>query len=90
MHRGILGKLVLALLLTIGVGAAVADSLGTISIGKVADLVLLDADPTLDVANARRVRAVFVQGRYLDRPALDTLLARAARTLTANPLPAAH
>jgi imidazolonepropionase-like amidohydrolase len=66
------------------------DSLGTISIGKVADLVLLDADPTLDVANARRVRAVFVQGRYLDRPALDTLLARAARTLTANPLPAAH
>ena len=66
------------------------DSLGTISIGKVADLVLLDADPTLDVANARRVRAVFVQGRYLDRPALDTLLARAARTLTANPLPVAH
>ncbi len=31
MHRGILSKLVLALLLTIGVGAAVADSLGTIS-----------------------------------------------------------
>ena len=35
MHRGILSKLVLALLLTIGVGAAIADSLGTIS-GSVA------------------------------------------------------
>jgi imidazolonepropionase-like amidohydrolase len=66
------------------------DSLGTVSIGKLADLLLLDADPTLDVANARRVRAVFVQGRYLDRAALDTLLDRASRALAAEPLPAAH
>ena len=66
------------------------DSLGTVSTGKLADLVLLDADPTLDVANARRVRAVFAQGRYLYRAALDTLLHRASRALAAEPSPAAR
>ncbi|HYR11433.1 MAG TPA: amidohydrolase family protein [Longimicrobium sp.] len=53
-----------------------ADSLGTVEGGKVADLVLLDADPLADIRNTRRIHAVFANGRYLDRRALDTLLAR--------------
>ena len=40
------------------------------------DLVLLDADPLLDVGNTRRVASVVSNGRYLDRTTLDALLAR--------------
>jgi imidazolonepropionase-like amidohydrolase len=36
--------------------------LGTVEEGKLADLVLLDADPTQDIANARRVRWVMKGG----------------------------
>jgi imidazolonepropionase-like amidohydrolase len=55
------------------------DSLGTIAPGKLADLVLLDADPLLDIDNARRIRAVVANGRLFDRAALDALLATAER-----------
>lgn len=54
------------------------DSLGTIVVGKLADLVLLDADPLVDIRNTKRVRAVFANGRFLDRQALDSLLEVAA------------
>lgn len=54
-----------------------ADSLGSIGIGKVADLVLLDADPLTDIRNTRRIRAVVINGRLLERTALDRLLAAA-------------
>ncbi len=50
------------------------DSLGTIAAGKVADLVLLEADPLLDIRNTRRVRGVFVNGRYVGRHALDAMV----------------
>jgi imidazolonepropionase-like amidohydrolase len=58
---------------------AATDSLGTVAIGRRADLVLLDANPLVDIANTRRIRAVFVNGRYLDRGALDALLDQAER-----------
>jgi imidazolonepropionase-like amidohydrolase len=48
---------------------------GTVEPGKRADLVLLDADPLADIANTRRIRAVIVGGRYLDRAWLDRRLA---------------
>jgi hypothetical protein len=53
---------------------AATDSLGTIAPGKVADLVLLDANPLLDVGNVRRVFAVAANGRWFDRVALDALI----------------
>ena len=52
-----------------------ADSLGTIETGKLADLVLLDANPLSDILNTRRIRAVIANGRLLDRAAIDRLLA---------------
>ena len=55
----------------------VTDSLGTVARGKVADLVLLDANPLEDIANTRRIRAVIQDGRLLDRRALDAMLAGA-------------
>jgi len=57
----------------------VADSVGSIRPGKLADLVLLDADPLADIRNTERIAAVVANGRYLDRPALDLLLAEARR-----------
>lgn len=48
---------------------------GTVSVGKRADLVLLAANPLANIANARRVQAVFVNGRLYDRARLDALLA---------------
>ncbi len=55
------------------------DSLGTVEPGKVADLVVLDADPLADIRNLDKVRAVIANGRLLDRTALDMLLAEALR-----------
>jgi Amidohydrolase family len=52
-------------------------TLGTIAAGGSADLVLLDANPLEDIANVRRIRAVFTAGRFLDRSALDQLLTQA-------------
>ena len=40
---------------------------GTVEPGRRADLVLLDANPFADVANVRRIRAVVVAGRLLER-----------------------
>jgi imidazolonepropionase-like amidohydrolase len=55
----------------------VTDSLGTVARGKVADLVLLDANPLADIANTKRISAVIQGGRLLDRSALDQMLANA-------------
>jgi imidazolonepropionase-like amidohydrolase len=51
-----------------------AASRGTIAVGKAGDLVLLDADPTVDIAAIRRINAVIHRGRVLDRAALDRML----------------
>ena len=50
------------------------DSLGTVTTGKVADIVLLDANPLADIRNTRRISAVIANGREFDRGALDRLL----------------
>jgi imidazolonepropionase-like amidohydrolase len=42
------------------------DSLGTVARGKIADLVLLDANPLDDIRNTRRIRAVMASGRLFD------------------------
>jgi imidazolonepropionase-like amidohydrolase len=51
--------------------------LGSIEVGKIANIVLLDADPLQDIHNTTRISAVFLSGRYLDRAALDKLLKEA-------------
>jgi imidazolonepropionase-like amidohydrolase len=66
------------------------DDLGTVAPGKLADLVLLDADPLADIANTTRIAAVITAGRVLERPALQDLLqttATAAATPAAIPAP---
>lgn len=55
------------------------DEFGALRAGLAADLVLLEADPTADIANSRRIRGVMVRGRWLDREALDAGLAEIVR-----------
>jgi imidazolonepropionase-like amidohydrolase len=50
------------------------DSLGTVTRGKVADLVLLDADPLTDIRNTRRISLVIANGRVFDSSARAQLL----------------
>jgi imidazolonepropionase-like amidohydrolase len=51
-----------------------AADLGTVAVGKLADLVLLDGNPVQNIRNTAKVRAVICRGKLLQRPALDTLL----------------
>lgn len=51
---------------------------GTVEAGKMADLILLEANPVMDVRNTQRIHGVLLQGRYFDRGALDKLLAKAS------------
>lgn len=51
------------------------DRFGTVEAGKMADLVLLDANPLADIANTRRIDAVMLNGRLFDRTALDAMSA---------------
>jgi len=50
------------------------DSLGTIARGKLADLVLLDADPIVDIHNTTKINAVVLDGQLLDLAARQRLL----------------
>jgi len=47
---------------------------GTIEAGKNADLLLLDSNPLENIRNTRRIRAVILGGRLLDRSTLDKIL----------------
>jgi imidazolonepropionase-like amidohydrolase len=51
--------------------------MGTIERGKLADIVLLDANPLNNIDNTRLINAVVVNGRYLPKDALQKMLAEA-------------
>lgn len=44
--------------------------LGQVSAGRRADLLILDADPTLNIQNSTRIHMVMLEGNILDRPGL--------------------
>ena len=46
-------------------------TMGTVDLGKNADLVLLDANPIADAANLSKIAAVVLKGKYFSKAALD-------------------
>ncbi len=42
-----------------------SDQVGSVTAGHTADLVVLDADPLISIANARKIHAVLVEGRWI-------------------------
>ena len=50
------------------------DSAGTVEAGRLADLVLLDANPLLDIRHTTRIAVVVANGRLFDRDARRKLL----------------
>jgi imidazolonepropionase-like amidohydrolase len=62
-----------------------AERRGTVEVGKVADLVLLDRDPLADIHNSTSIRAVILGGKLMPRASLDAMLAEAEATAAKPP-----
>ena len=61
-----------------------AKELGSIDVGKIADLVLLDANPLDNIRNTEKIHAVILGGRLLRRAELDALLVQAKELAAKN------
>ena len=53
---------------------SLSGEMGTVEEGRLADLVLLSANPLDDIANTRAIEAVITKGELLDRDELDALV----------------
>lgn len=60
------------------------DSLGTIEKGKIADMVLLDANPLTDIRNTKLINSVFVNGKFLPKEALHKMLMQVEKEANKN------
>jgi imidazolonepropionase-like amidohydrolase len=63
----------------------IEDQLGTVAMGKMADLVLLDGNPLVDIANTQKIAAVIVNGRYFSRRDLQTMLQKVEESAKKEP-----
>lgn len=52
----------------------IGDKIGTIEVGKYADLILLDANPLNDIINTRKIAGVAVDGQWLNKSTIDLML----------------
>ncbi|MBV8051892.1 MAG: amidohydrolase family protein [Acidobacteriaceae bacterium] len=62
------------------------NELGTVSQSKIADLVLLDANPLDDIANTRKISAVVLGGKFFSRSSLDGMLAKIEALASRKPV----
>ena len=52
----------------------VTDQLGSVEVGKLAEMIILDKNPLIDINNTRTIRMVISKGQVFDRKALDKIL----------------
>ena len=62
-------------------------TMGTVEMGKTADLVLLEGNPVEDSANLDKVSAVVLKGRFLDKATLAKMKSDAATAYKASTTP---
>jgi imidazolonepropionase-like amidohydrolase len=60
-----------------------SDTLGTVEQGKIANLILLEANPLEDISNTERIDLVVVNGRFFPKTVLRMMLANVEKA--ANP-----
>jgi imidazolonepropionase-like amidohydrolase len=58
--------------------------IGTIETGKFADMVLLDENPLKDIKNTRKITGVCINGTWLSKTKLNTMLADLSKRNTAS------
>lgn len=58
--------------------------LGTVAPGKLADLLVLNANPLDDIRSSTRIETVVIKGRVYDRAKLDAILARREAAVKAS------
>lgn len=62
----------------------IEDKVGTVEVGKFADLVLLDANPLDDIHNTRKISGVFFNGRWVSKERIDMMLSDLAKRNNAD------
>jgi imidazolonepropionase-like amidohydrolase len=65
-------------------------SYGSVEAGKIADLVLLAANPLEDIHNTRKITVVIANGHLYDRVALDRMLSNVESAAKRSSAQAAH
>jgi len=60
------------------------DKIGTIEEGKLADLILLDANPLDNIKNTKKISSVFYDGNWISKETIESMLADLAKRNSVN------